>query len=180
MLMLLQVGQVLNVKPSLQRVDVLCEVCTSVQHLGCEGQPAKANDKSYFWPKLLILCTCRDATWSLQVNDVSTVIPRNSVIEANQSGLIAEPLLDVTPQLPLPAWKAGPHEPGCSQEGAIVCENGRWVLVAMRRDHMLLNIQNVAAWKLVHNKPAYMSPGKYPAPNCAAGMQDRRAAGCGA
>ncbi len=34
-----------------------------------------------------------------QVNDVSTVIPRNSVIEANQSGLIAEPLVDITPQV---------------------------------------------------------------------------------
>jgi hypothetical protein len=30
---------------------------------------------------------------------VSTVIPVNSVIEANQSGLIAEPLLDITPQV---------------------------------------------------------------------------------
>jgi hypothetical protein len=35
----------------------------------------------------------------LQVNDASTVIPRNSVIEANQSGLIAEPLIDITPQV---------------------------------------------------------------------------------
>jgi hypothetical protein len=40
----------------------------------------------------------------LQVNDTSTVIPRNSVIEANQSGLIAEPLIDITPQLPLPTY----------------------------------------------------------------------------
>ena len=30
---------------------------------------------------------------------MSTVIPRNSVIEANQSGLIAEPLVDITPQV---------------------------------------------------------------------------------
>ncbi len=68
----------------------------------------------------------RGAWWSVpQVNDVSTVIPRNSVIEANQSGLIAEPLLDVTPQIPLPQWRAGPHETGCADEGAIVCVNGR-------------------------------------------------------
>jgi hypothetical protein len=40
----------------------------------------------------------------LQVNDIATVIPRNSVIEANQSGLIAEPLIDITPQLPLPTY----------------------------------------------------------------------------
>jgi len=79
-----QVGQVLNVRPSLQQVEVLCEV-----------------------------------------NDVSTVIPTNAVVEANQSGLIAEPLLDVTPQLPLPTWRAGPHEAGCADEGTIVCANGR-------------------------------------------------------
>ncbi len=48
----------LNVKPSLDRVDVLVEI-----------------------------------------NDASTAIPRNSVIEANQSGLIAEPLVDITPQV---------------------------------------------------------------------------------
>jgi hypothetical protein len=62
----IQVGQVLNVVPSLSRVDVLCEV-----------------------------------------NDVGTVIPRNSVVEANQSGLIAEPLLDVTPQVHMQASLSG-------------------------------------------------------------------------
>jgi hypothetical protein len=51
---------VLDVRPSLDRVDVLVEVA--------------------------------DAR--------AAVIPRNSVIEANQSGLIAEPLVDVTPQVP--------------------------------------------------------------------------------
>lgn len=79
-----QVGQVLTVKPSLERVDVLCEM-----------------------------------------NDLSSVVPRNSVVEANQSGLIAEPLLDITPQLPLAVWRQGPNEPGCEDEGTIVCENGR-------------------------------------------------------
>lgn len=78
-----QVGQVLNVKPSLERVDVLVEV-----------------------------------------NDVGTVIPRNSIVEANQSGLIAEPLVDITPQVPIPTYKALPNEPGCQAEGAIVCHNG--------------------------------------------------------
>ena len=55
-----QVGSVLNVRPSLERVDVLVEV-----------------------------------------GDTSSVIPRNSVVEANQSGLIAEPLVDITPQASL-------------------------------------------------------------------------------
>ena len=41
-----------------------------------------------------------------QVKKAATVIPRNSLIEANQSGLIAEPLIDITPQLPIPDYKA--------------------------------------------------------------------------
>lgn len=61
----------------------------------------------------------------VEVNDIASVIPRNSIIEANQSGLIAEPLLDVTPQLPLPTYTAGPTEPGCGGEGAILCAGGR-------------------------------------------------------
>lgn len=61
----------------------------------------------------------------VEVGDSGTVIPRNSVIEANQSGLIAEPLVDITPQLPIPAFIAGPLEAGCEEEGALVCANGR-------------------------------------------------------
>lgn len=78
------VGTVMNVRPSLERVDVLIEV-----------------------------------------RDSSTVIPRNSVIEANQSGLIAEPLVDVTPQLPIPEYKAGPLDEECEEEGKILCSQGR-------------------------------------------------------
>ena len=40
------------------------------------------------------------------IKDTATVIPRNSLIEANQSGLIAEPLIDITPQLPIPEYQA--------------------------------------------------------------------------
>lgn len=38
------------------------------------------------------------------IKEPTTVIPRNSLIEANQSGLIAEPLIDITPQLPIPKY----------------------------------------------------------------------------
>eukprot|EP00798_Chlamydomonas_sp_ICE-L_P020492 gene20492-27283_t len=64
---------------------------------------------------------------TVMMNDVSTVIPRNSIIEANQSGLVAEPLLDITPQLeaPLPSWTASPVDERCEREKLIVCENGR-------------------------------------------------------
>lgn len=60
----MNVGQVIQVKPSLSQVDVLVDV-----------------------------------------KDANTVIPRNSIIEANQSGLIATPLIDITPQLPVPNYQ---------------------------------------------------------------------------
>lgn len=41
----------------------------------------------------------------VDVKEANTVIPRNSVIEANQSGLIATPLIDITPQLPIPTYR---------------------------------------------------------------------------
>lgn len=41
----------------------------------------------------------------VEIKDATTVIPRNSLIEANQSGLIAEPLIDITPQAPVPQYQ---------------------------------------------------------------------------
>lgn len=58
------VGSVQRVQPSLERVDVFCEI-----------------------------------------KDQHTAIPRNSKILANQSGLIAEPLIDITPQTPIPQYE---------------------------------------------------------------------------
>ena len=78
------VGGVLNVQPSLERVDVLVEI-----------------------------------------RDTTIVIPRNSLIEANQSGLIAEPLVDITPQLPVPEYTANPLDEDCEREGKVVCHQGR-------------------------------------------------------
>ena len=78
------VGGVLNVQPSLEKVDVLIEI-----------------------------------------RDDTTVIPRNSLIEANQSGLIAEPLIDITPKLPVPDYVANPLDEDCEAEGKVVCHQGR-------------------------------------------------------
>ncbi|KAK8950971.1 hypothetical protein KSP39_PZI004149 [Platanthera zijinensis] len=50
------------------------------------------------------------------------MIPRNSLLEVNQSGLLMEPLIDVTPQDPLPAPSVGPIDPGCIKEWLIVCD----------------------------------------------------------
>ncbi|KAL6766321.1 TGD2 [Auxenochlorella protothecoides x Auxenochlorella symbiontica] len=61
----------------------------------------------------------------VEIRDSTTVIPRNSLIEANQSGLIAEPLIDITPQLPLPEYKGNPLDDSCEEEGKVVCHQGR-------------------------------------------------------
>lgn len=56
----------------------------------------------------------------VEIKDATTVIPRNSMIEANQSGLIAEPLIDITPQLPVPQYKGargGGRWPGGRRPG---------------------------------------------------------------
>ncbi|KAK9861465.1 hypothetical protein WJX84_012121 [Apatococcus fuscideae] len=63
-------------------------------------------------------------TVTADIKEPSTVIPRNSLIEANQSGLIAEPLIDITPQLPIPTYTAGPMDSECEKEGKIVCHQG--------------------------------------------------------
>ena len=57
----------------------------------------------------------------LDIANEANVIPRNSKIQANQSGLIMEPLIDITPQIPLPTFTHGPNDPRCDAEGAIVC-----------------------------------------------------------
>ena len=61
----------------------------------------------------------------VEMRDDTTVIPRNSKIEANQSGLIAEPLIDITPQIPVPEYVANPLDEDCEAEGKVVCHQGR-------------------------------------------------------
>jgi ABC-type transporter Mla subunit MlaD len=61
----------------------------------------------------------------VELKDATTVIPRNSLIEANQSGLIAEPLIDITPQVPVPDYTANPLDEECEREGKVVCHQGR-------------------------------------------------------
>lgn len=53
----------------------------------------------------------------VEMKEPTTVIPRNALIEANQSGLIAEPLIDITPQTPLPNWKVGTRVTGAYGAG---------------------------------------------------------------
>ncbi|CAM6075811.1 unnamed protein product [Sphagnum tenellum] len=76
-----EVGNVVEVRPSLQRIDAVVELV-----------------------------------------DSGIVIPRNALVEVNQSGLVSETLIDITPRLPLPKPSLGPLELGCSDEGLIVCD----------------------------------------------------------
>ena len=57
-----------------------------------------------------------------QVEDDKIIIPRNSLIEVNQSGLLMETLIDITPRDPIPMPSAGPLDPDCVKEGLIVCD----------------------------------------------------------
>ncbi len=76
-----EVGNVVEVRPSLQRIDAVVELV-----------------------------------------DSGIVIPRNALVEVNQSGLVSETLIDITPRLPLPKPSLGPLDLGCSDEGLIVCD----------------------------------------------------------
>lgn len=78
------VGNVVQVRPSLERIDVVVEL-----------------------------------------SDAGIVVPRNALVEVNQSGLISETLIDVTPRLPLPKPTVGPLDPDCPSEGLIVCDRER-------------------------------------------------------
>lgn len=40
----------------------------------------------------------------------------------NQSGLLMETLIDITPRNPIPMPSAGPLDEGCVEEGLIVCD----------------------------------------------------------
>lgn len=44
------------------------------------------------------------------------------MIEVNQSGLLMETLIDITPRDPIPAPTVGPLHAGCVKEGLIVCD----------------------------------------------------------
>lgn len=61
----------------------------------------------------------------IQIMDAKVVIPRNSLVEVNQSGLLMDTLIDITPENQLPQPTVGPLDPLCSEEGVIVCDRQR-------------------------------------------------------
>ncbi|KAL5543196.1 hypothetical protein UlMin_010906 [Ulmus minor] len=58
----------------------------------------------------------------VEVEDDKIVIPRNSLIEVNQSGLLMETIIDITPRDPIPNASVGPLDPECVKEGLIICD----------------------------------------------------------
>ncbi|MBA0696200.1 hypothetical protein Goari_002775 [Gossypium aridum] len=58
----------------------------------------------------------------VEVEDDKIIIPRNSLIEVNQSGLLMETLIDITPRDPIPSPSVGPLDAECVKEGLIVCD----------------------------------------------------------
>uniref|UniRef100_A0A5B6YJ76 Putative ABC transporter family protein n=1 Tax=Davidia involucrata TaxID=16924 RepID=A0A5B6YJ76_DAVIN len=58
----------------------------------------------------------------VEVEDDKIIIPQNSLIEVNQSGLLMETLIDITPRDPIPTPSAGPLDRECVKEGLIVCD----------------------------------------------------------
>ncbi|GAV92947.1 MCE domain-containing protein, partial [Cephalotus follicularis] len=58
----------------------------------------------------------------VEVDDDKIIIPQKSLIEVNQSGLLMETLIDITPRDPIPSPTVGPLHPDCAKEGLIVCD----------------------------------------------------------
>lgn len=61
----------------------------------------------------------------VEVEDDKIFIPRNSLIEVNQSGLLMETMIDITPRDPIPKPSVGPLDAECVKEGLIVCDRQR-------------------------------------------------------
>ncbi|KAK7320489.1 hypothetical protein VNO77_30003 [Canavalia gladiata] len=58
----------------------------------------------------------------VEVDDDRTIIPRNSLVEVNQSGLLMETKIDISPRDPIPTPSVGPLDQDCAKEGLIVCD----------------------------------------------------------
>ncbi|KAI9074773.1 hypothetical protein K1719_043250 [Acacia pycnantha] len=52
----------------------------------------------------------------VEIEDDKTIIPRNSLIEVNQSGLLMDTMIDITPRDPVPTPIAGPLDQECQKE----------------------------------------------------------------
>lgn len=58
----------------------------------------------------------------VEIEDDKTIIPKNSFVEVNQSGLLMETKIDINPRDPIPTPSVGPLDEECAKEGLIVCD----------------------------------------------------------
>ncbi|GMY32577.1 protein TRIGALACTOSYLDIACYLGLYCEROL 2, chloroplastic-like [Fagus crenata] len=58
----------------------------------------------------------------VEVEDDKIIIPQNSLVEVNQSGLLMETMIDITPRDPIPTPSVGPLDKECVKEGLILCD----------------------------------------------------------
>ncbi|KAG7036881.1 Protein TRIGALACTOSYLDIACYLGLYCEROL 2, chloroplastic [Cucurbita argyrosperma subsp. argyrosperma] len=58
----------------------------------------------------------------VELEDDKIIVPRNSLVEVNQSGLLMETVIDITPRNPIPVPSAGPLDSECIKEGLILCD----------------------------------------------------------
>lgn len=102
------VGNVVRVIPSLKNIEAVVEVL----FIRLKVRLSTLFDFGYV----------KMYNFSFQVEDDKIVIPRNSLIEVNQSGLLMETIIDITPRDPIPNASVGPLDPECVKEGLIVCD----------------------------------------------------------
>ncbi|KAI3829920.1 hypothetical protein L1987_04052 [Smallanthus sonchifolius] len=65
----------------------------------------------------------------VEVEDDRTIIPRNCLIEVNQSGLLMETMIDFCPRDLIPKPSFGPLDPNCVKEGVIIGVANTYALV---------------------------------------------------
>ncbi|XP_022723087.1 protein TRIGALACTOSYLDIACYLGLYCEROL 2, chloroplastic-like isoform X3 [Durio zibethinus] len=93
----------------------------------------------------------------VEVEDDKIIIPQNSLIEVNQSGLLMETLIDITPRDPIPTPSVGPLDTDCIKEGLIVCDRqkikGQQGIEAMAEDvqPLLSEVRDSGLLKEVEN-----------------------------
>ncbi|XP_058109674.1 protein TRIGALACTOSYLDIACYLGLYCEROL 2, chloroplastic [Magnolia sinica] len=87
----------------------------------CMGTPVRIRGVTV-GSVVRIVPSLRSIEAVVEVEDDKIIIPQNSSIEVNQSGLLMETLIDITPQDPMPTPSVGPLDPECVKEGLIVCD----------------------------------------------------------
>lgn len=57
----------------------------------------------------------------IEIKDQGIAIPKDSKIEINQLGLIAETMIDISPKDTKPDFRSSPLDADCTKEGVLVC-----------------------------------------------------------